>query len=203
MGGGRWAGVGWAGGGREPGGAQEGGREEGGRRAGGGKERTTQQATRSRRLDSPPPPCLPTPPTPPQVMEVYQPGAIVVCGGADSLSGDKLGCFNLSMQARCGCVWVFFFGGGGMCPGTSWAASTSPCRARASGVGVGVGGRGLSPARLRGARRGGDAASCACTFAACARSSHPRPTRETPPPPHAPCRATLRASSSSPSSTSP
>ena len=33
-------------------------------------------------------------------MEMYQPGAIVVCGGADSLSGDKLGCFNLSLQAR-------------------------------------------------------------------------------------------------------
>ena len=33
-----------------------------------------------------------------QVMEMYQPGAIVVCGGADSLSGDRLGCFNLSLQ---------------------------------------------------------------------------------------------------------
>ena len=29
---------------------------------------------------------------------MYQPGAIVVCGGADSLSGDRLGCFNLSLQ---------------------------------------------------------------------------------------------------------
>lgn len=38
------------------------------------------------------------PPPSPQVMEMYQPSAIVVCGGADSLSGDKLGCFNLSMQ---------------------------------------------------------------------------------------------------------
>ena len=35
---------------------------------------------------------------PMQVMDVYQPGAIVVCGGADSLSGDRLGCFNLSLQ---------------------------------------------------------------------------------------------------------
>lgn len=33
-----------------------------------------------------------------QVMELYQPGAIVMCCGADSLSGDKLGCFNLSIQ---------------------------------------------------------------------------------------------------------
>lgn len=31
-------------------------------------------------------------------MELYQPGAIVMCCGADSLSGDKLGCFNLSIQ---------------------------------------------------------------------------------------------------------
>ena len=31
-------------------------------------------------------------------MEMYQPGAIVMCCGADSLSGDRLGCFNLSMQ---------------------------------------------------------------------------------------------------------
>lgn len=35
-----------------------------------------------------------------QVMELYQPGAIVMCCGADSLSGDKLGCFNLSIQVR-------------------------------------------------------------------------------------------------------
>ena len=35
-------------------------------------------------------------------MEVYQPGAIVVCGGADSLSGNRLGCFNLSGN-RLGC----------------------------------------------------------------------------------------------------
>jgi histone deacetylase 1/2 len=32
------------------------------------------------------------------VMAKYQPGAIVVCAGADSLSGDRLGCFNLSLQ---------------------------------------------------------------------------------------------------------
>lgn len=37
---------------------------------------------------------------PVQVMDVYQPGAIVVCGGADSLSGDRLGCFNLSLQVQ-------------------------------------------------------------------------------------------------------
>jgi histone deacetylase 1/2 len=40
----------------------------------------------------------------PQVMEMYQPEAIVVCSGADSLSGDKLGCFNLSLQGHSNCV---------------------------------------------------------------------------------------------------
>ncbi|KAL6771978.1 hypothetical protein ACKKBG_A28510 [Auxenochlorella protothecoides x Auxenochlorella symbiontica] len=39
-----------------------------------------------------------------KVMEMYQPSAIVVCGGADSLSGDKLGCFNLSMQGHSNCI---------------------------------------------------------------------------------------------------
>eukprot|EP00775_Hariotina_reticulata_P005430 gene5430-5663_t len=39
-----------------------------------------------------------------KVMELYQPEAIVVCSGADSLSGDKLGCFNLSLQGHSNCV---------------------------------------------------------------------------------------------------
>lgn len=39
-----------------------------------------------------------------KVLEMYQPSAIVVCGGADSLSGDKLGCFNLSMQGHSHCI---------------------------------------------------------------------------------------------------
>jgi acetoin utilization deacetylase AcuC-like enzyme len=33
-----------------------------------------------------------------QVMESYDPSAIVLQCGTDSLSGDKLGCLNLSMQ---------------------------------------------------------------------------------------------------------
>ena len=39
------------------------------------------------------------------MMEVYQPGAIVMCGGADSLSGDRLNCFTLSLQGhpQCSC----------------------------------------------------------------------------------------------------
>ena len=33
-----------------------------------------------------------------KVVEVYQPGAIVLQCGADSLAGDRLGCFNLSID---------------------------------------------------------------------------------------------------------
>eukprot|EP00850_Spirogloea_muscicola_P019369 SM000189S04086 [mRNA] locus=s189:244964:248735:+ [translate_table: standard] len=35
-----------------------------------------------------------------KVMEVYQPGAVVLQCGADSLAGDRLGCFNLSVDGR-------------------------------------------------------------------------------------------------------
>jgi len=38
------------------------------------------------------------------IMEVYQPGAIVLQCGADSLSGDRLGCFNLSSKGHGECV---------------------------------------------------------------------------------------------------
>jgi acetoin utilization deacetylase AcuC-like enzyme len=33
-------------------------------------------------------------------MEWYQPGAVILQCGADSLAGDKLGCFNLSMEGE-------------------------------------------------------------------------------------------------------
>lgn len=39
-----------------------------------------------------------------QVMEVYQPTAVVMCCGADSLSGDRLGCFNLSLEGHAHCI---------------------------------------------------------------------------------------------------
>lgn len=39
-----------------------------------------------------------------KVMEVYQPGAVVLQCGADSLSGDRLGCFNLSVKGHAECV---------------------------------------------------------------------------------------------------
>ena len=39
-----------------------------------------------------------------EIMQVYQPGAIVLQCGADSLSGDRLGCFNLSLHGHAECV---------------------------------------------------------------------------------------------------
>jgi histone deacetylase 1/2 len=38
------------------------------------------------------------------VLAKYQPGAVVMCCGADSLSGDRLGCFNLSLQGHSNCI---------------------------------------------------------------------------------------------------
>ena len=37
-------------------------------------------------------------------METYQPSAIVLQCGADSLSGDRLGCFNLTLKGHAKCV---------------------------------------------------------------------------------------------------
>lgn len=46
-----------------------------------------------------------------KIMEVYQPGAVVLQCGADSLSGDRLGCFNLSLKGHADCVeYVKSFG---------------------------------------------------------------------------------------------
>ncbi|XWS60049.1 hypothetical protein CRYUN_Cryun07bG0000600 [Craigia yunnanensis] len=39
-----------------------------------------------------------------KVMEVYQPDAVVLQCGADSLSGDRLGCFNLSVKGYADCL---------------------------------------------------------------------------------------------------
>merc|ERR1712180_475479 len=39
-----------------------------------------------------------------KVMEMFQPSAIVLQCGADSLSGDRLGCFNLSLKGHAKCV---------------------------------------------------------------------------------------------------
>ncbi|KAL1524402.1 hypothetical protein AB1Y20_019297 [Prymnesium parvum] len=39
-----------------------------------------------------------------KIMQLYQPGAIVLQCGADSLTGDRLGCFNLSIDGHAECV---------------------------------------------------------------------------------------------------
>lgn len=39
-------------------------------------------------------------------METYQPSAIVLQCGADSLSGDRLGCFNLTLKGN---LFILFF----------------------------------------------------------------------------------------------
>jgi len=43
-------------------------------------------------------------PTIQAIMDYYKPGAIVLQCGGDSLSGDRLGCFNLSMHGHANCV---------------------------------------------------------------------------------------------------
>lgn len=56
-----------------------------------------------------------------KVMEVYQPEAVVLQCGADSLAGDMLGCFNLSVRGHADClrflrsfnVHLMVLGGGG------------------------------------------------------------------------------------------
>lgn len=37
-------------------------------------------------------------------MEMYRPTAVVLQCGADSLTGDRLGCFNLTLQGHANCV---------------------------------------------------------------------------------------------------
>lgn len=43
-----------------------------------------------------------------KVVETYRPGAIVLQCGADSLAGDRLGCFNLSIDGGYLLVFLFF-----------------------------------------------------------------------------------------------
>ena len=38
------------------------------------------------------------------VIDFYQPTAVVLQCGADSLSGDRLGCFNLTLKGHAKCV---------------------------------------------------------------------------------------------------
>ena len=39
-----------------------------------------------------------------KIMEMYRPGAVVLQCGADSLTGDRLGCFNLTLKGHGACV---------------------------------------------------------------------------------------------------
>ena len=56
-----------------------------------------------------------------KVMESFQPGTVVLCCGADSLSGDRVGCWNLSIKGHAAClehmktfnVPLLVLGGGG------------------------------------------------------------------------------------------
>ncbi|KAJ7603636.1 histone deacetylase RPD3 [Mycena polygramma] len=56
-----------------------------------------------------------------KILEVYRPSAVVLQCGADSLAGDKLGCFNLTMHGHAHCVQflrkqnipLILLGGGG------------------------------------------------------------------------------------------
>jgi histone deacetylase 1/2 len=56
-----------------------------------------------------------------KVMEHFQPSAVVLCCGADSLSGDRVGCWNLSIRGHAAClehiksfgVPMLVLGGGG------------------------------------------------------------------------------------------
>ena len=43
-------------------------------------------------------------PTIQAIMDFYRPGAVVLQCGSDSLAGDRLGCFNLSMRGHASCV---------------------------------------------------------------------------------------------------
>eukprot|EP00965_Chrysotila_dentata_P113782 3761193-Pleurochrysis_carterae.AAC.10 len=72
-----------------------------------------------------------------KIMQVYQPGAIVLQCGADSLCGDRLGCFNLSIKGHAECVKfvlaqklpTLILGGGGYTIRNVRRASARTCAA--------------------------------------------------------------------------
>ena len=43
-----------------------------------------------------------------KVLEVYRPSAVVLQCGADSLAGDRLGCFNLSLKGSVQCYMYVY-----------------------------------------------------------------------------------------------
>lgn len=44
-----------------------------------------------------------------KVMETFQPSAVVLQCGADSLTGDRLGCFNLTVKGKMGKIFLFIY----------------------------------------------------------------------------------------------
>jgi len=71
-----------------------------------------------------------------KIMERYRPGAVVMCCGADSIAGDRLGCWNLSLEGHGHAidyvktfgVPVILLGGGGYTPrnvARCWAYETA------------------------------------------------------------------------------
>eukprot|EP01096_Ripella_sp_DP13-Kostka_P014306 TRINITY_DN6422_c0_g1_i1.p1 TRINITY_DN6422_c0_g1~~TRINITY_DN6422_c0_g1_i1.p1 ORF type:complete len:557 (+),score=200.09 TRINITY_DN6422_c0_g1_i1:25-1671(+) len=73
-----------------------------------------------------------------KVIEVYKPEAVVMQCGADSLAGDRLGCFNLSIKGHASCVEfvksfnipMLVLGGGGYTirnVARCWSFETSVC----------------------------------------------------------------------------
>ncbi|KAL5721121.1 histone deacetylase [Ranunculus cassubicifolius] len=76
-----------------------------------------------------------------KVMEVYKPAAVVLQCGADSLSGDRLGCFNLSTKGHAECVKymrsfgvpLLLLGGGGY-----KISNVARCWCYETGVAIGV-----------------------------------------------------------------
>ena len=76
-----------------------------------------------------------------QIMQSFRPEAVVMCCGADSLAGDRLGCFNLTLGGHAECIkYVQSFGlptlvlgGGGYTP-----RNVARCWAHETGVLLGV-----------------------------------------------------------------
>ena len=83
-----------------------------------------------------------------KIMEVFQPGAIVLQCGADSLTGDRLGCFNLTTRGHAKCVRhvqqynvpTLILGGGGYT-----IRNVARCWAYETAVVLGKGGKDLVP----------------------------------------------------------
>lgn len=76
-----------------------------------------------------------------KIMQVYQPGAVVMCCGADSIAGDRIGVWNLSLKGHGMAIEfvksfglpVILLGGGGYTP-----RNVARCWAYETAIGIGV-----------------------------------------------------------------